>query len=46
MEDEILMLKEQKECCRRSKVCKDQLRISKAILQKCKRRKKIVYVMD
>jgi hypothetical protein len=40
MEDENLMPKEQKGCCRGSKGCKDQLLISKAILQECKRRKK------
>jgi hypothetical protein len=40
MEDENLMLKEQKGCCRGSKGCKDQLLISKAILQECKSRKK------
>jgi hypothetical protein len=34
------MPKEQKGCCRGSKGCKDQLLISKAILQECKRRKK------
>jgi hypothetical protein len=39
MEDENLIPKEQKGCCRGSKGCKDQLLISKAILQ-CKRRKK------
>jgi hypothetical protein len=44
MEDEILMLKEQKECCRRSKVCKDQLLISKTILQECKRRKQVCVI--
>jgi hypothetical protein len=41
MEDENLMPKEQKGCCRGSKGCKDQLLNSKAILQECKRRKKI-----
>ena len=41
MDDENLMPKEQKGCCSRSKGCKDQLVISKAILQECKRRKKI-----
>jgi len=40
MDDENLMPKEQKGCCSRSKGCKDQLLISKAILQECKRRKK------
>jgi len=40
MEDENLMPKEKKGCCRGSKGCKDQLLISKAILQECKRRKK------
>jgi hypothetical protein len=41
IEDQNLMPKRQKGCCRGSKGCKDQLLISKAILQKCKRRKKI-----
>jgi len=36
------MPKEQKGCCRRSNGCKDQLIISTAILQECKRRKKNV----
>jgi hypothetical protein len=45
-EDENLMPKEQKGCCRGSKGCKDELLISKAILQECKRRKKFVYGMD
>jgi len=40
MEDENLIPKEQKGCCRGSKGCKDQLLISKSILQGCKRRKK------
>jgi len=40
MDDENLMPKEQKRCCSRSKGCKDQLRISKAILHECKQRKK------
>ena len=40
MQDENLMPKEQKGCCRGSKGCKDQLLISKAILQECKCRKK------
>ena len=40
MDDENLMPREQKGCCRGSKGCKDQLLISKAILQECKRRKK------
>jgi len=40
MEDENLMPKDQKGCCRRSKGCKDQLLISKAILQECKCKKK------
>jgi hypothetical protein len=35
-----LIPKEQKECCSRTKECKDQLLISKAILQECKCRKK------
>jgi len=41
-----LLPKEQKGCCSGSKECKDQLLISKAIIQECKRRKKIVYGMD
>ena len=40
MDDENLMPEEQKGCCRGSKGCKDQLSISKAVLQECKRRKK------
>ena len=40
MDDENLIPKEQKGCYRGSKGCKDQLLISKAILQECKRRKK------
>jgi len=40
MDDENLMPKEQKGCCSGSKGCKDQLLISKAILQECTRRKK------
>jgi len=40
MKDENLIPKEQKGCCRGSKGCKDQLLISKSILQRCKRRKK------
>ena len=40
IDDENLMPKEQKGCCRGSKGRKDQLLISKAILQECKRRKK------
>jgi hypothetical protein len=39
-DDQNLMPKEQKGCCRGSKWCKDQLLISKAILQECKCRKK------
>jgi hypothetical protein len=39
-DDENLMPKEQKGCYRGSKGCKDQLLISKAILQECKRREK------
>jgi hypothetical protein len=38
--DQNLMPKEQKRCCRGLKGCKDQLLISKAISQECKRRKK------
>jgi hypothetical protein len=41
MDDENLIPKEQKGCYRGPKECKDQLLISKAILQECKRRKKI-----
>ena len=40
LDDENLMPKEQKGYCSESKGCKDQLIISKAILQECKRRKK------
>jgi len=40
MDDENLMPKEQKGCWSGSKGCKDQLLISKAILQECKYRKK------
>ena len=40
MDDENLIPKEQKGCYRGSKGCKDQLLISKAILQGCKSRKK------
>jgi hypothetical protein len=40
VDDENLISKEQKGCCRGSKGCKDQLLISNAILQECKRRKK------
>jgi hypothetical protein len=40
MNDENLIPKEQKGCCSRTKGCKDQLLISKAILQECKCRKK------
>jgi hypothetical protein len=46
MYDENLIPKEQKGCYRGSKGCKDQLLISKAILQECKCRKKIEYGMD
>ena len=46
MVDENLMPKEQRGCCSGSKGCKDQLLISKAILQERKRRKKIVYDVD
>jgi len=38
------MPKEQKGCCRGSKRCKDQLLISKTILQECKSRKKNIYM--
>jgi hypothetical protein len=40
IDDENLIQKEQKGCCSGAKGCKDQLLISKAILQECKRRKK------
>jgi hypothetical protein len=40
IDDQNLMPKEYKRCCRGSKGCKDQLLISKAILQEWKRRKK------
>jgi len=46
IDDENLMPKEQKGCCSGSKGCKDQLLISKAILQECKHREKNVYRMD
>jgi len=46
MDDENLMPKEQKRCCSGSKGYHDQLLTSKAILEECKRRKKIVYGMD
>jgi hypothetical protein len=46
MDDEKLMPEDQKGCSRGSKGCKDQLLISKAILQECKSRKKMVYGMD
>jgi hypothetical protein len=39
-EDKTLMPKKQKVCFRGSKGCKDQLLISKAILQECESRKK------
>ena len=44
MDDENLIPKEQKGCYRGSKGCKDQLLISKGILQECKRKKKNVSV--
>jgi len=40
MDDENLMPKEQKGCCSGSKGCKDQLLISKTIVQECKCRGK------
>jgi hypothetical protein len=40
MKAESLIPKEQKGCRSRTKGCKDQLLISKVILQECKRRKK------
>jgi len=46
MDDENLIPKEEKECYRGSKECKDQLLTSKAILQECKCRKKFEYGMD
>jgi hypothetical protein len=47
MHDENLIPEEQKGCYRGSKGCKDQVLISKAILQECKRRKKnFEYGMD
>jgi len=45
-DDENLMPKEQKGSCSRSKGRKDQLLISKAIVQECKRRKKNVHGKD
>jgi hypothetical protein len=41
MDNENLLPKEQKGCCSGTKECKDQLLISKAILQESKRRKKV-----
>ena len=41
MDDENLIPKEQKSCYRGSKGCKDQLLISKAILQECKQKKNL-----
>ena len=46
MDDENLIPKEQKGCYRGSKGYKDQLLISKALLQECKRREKKEYGMD
>ena len=47
MDDANLIPKEQKGCCRGSKGCKDQLLISKAILQEYKcTKKKFEYGMD
>ena len=47
MDDENLIPKEQKGCYKGSEECKDQLLISKAIIQECKRKKKkIEYGMD
>ena len=46
MDDENLIPKVQKACCRVSKGCKDQQLISKAILLECKSKKKLVYFMD
>jgi hypothetical protein len=46
MDDENLIPQEQKECYRGSKGCKDQLLISKAILQECKCKKNFEYGMD
>jgi len=40
LDKEYLIPKEQKGCCSGLKGCKDQLLISKAILEECKRRKK------
>jgi hypothetical protein len=40
MDNENLLPEEQKGCCSGTKGCKDQLLISKAILQECKSRKK------
>jgi len=44
IDDRHLMPKEQKGCCRGLKGCKEQLLISKAILQECTSRKKNVYM--
>jgi hypothetical protein len=46
VDDENLIPKEQKRCCSGSNGCKDQLLISKAILQACKTRKKFEYGVD
>jgi hypothetical protein len=40
IDDGNLIPMEQKECRSRTKGCKDQLLISRAVLQECKRRKK------
>jgi hypothetical protein len=45
IDDQNLMPKEQKGCCRGSKGCKDKVLISKAILQECKFRKKNLCVV-
>jgi hypothetical protein len=46
MDGEKLMPKEQRGCSRGSKGCKDQLLISKVIMQECNSRKKKLYGMD
>jgi hypothetical protein len=46
MDDENLIPKEQKWGCSRTKGCRNHLLLSKAIIQECKRKKKIGYGMD
>jgi hypothetical protein len=44
IDDQNLMPKEKKGCCKGSKECKDRLLISKAVLQECKCRNKNLYM--